>query len=198
MAKKAVKAPPKKLVMLGAAGLLVVLVLFVVYRKFLATPEPTAVVIAPAEPKPAPAPEPTSAAPQTSAGQMVAKAKETVAAVEEGQVAAANEAAQPFEAKATPAPVEEKTSTAEPEEAPAATTPAAPPQASPGFRAFVEKLKVGGYRPGSPARVQLNGVVYKAGEVVEPGLGIVFTGVDEAGHNLIFKDNSGATVLRHF
>lgn len=183
---------------------------FVLYKKFvtkpdgeaaaLATPAPAATAIQ-TEPPPQASPEP-----QTAAGRLIQKAQETVAAVETGRVAAGNEAAaaatqQAATAAASETPLETipEPAVAPPEPAPAAVpAPPPPPEASTEVYAFVDKIKVGGYRPGPPARVQLNGVIYKEGDMVEPSLGIVFVGVEKETHNLVFKDGAGALVRRRF
>jgi hypothetical protein len=66
------------------------------------------------------------------------------------------------------------------------------------FRAFVDKLKIVGFRVGPPARLFVEGVTLRSGDVMDSGLGVVFVGVDTATSELIFKDPTGALVRRHF
>ena len=80
-------------------------------------------------------------------------------------------------------------------------TPAAPgPVAGPNprVRAFVGQLKIGGLRPGPPARLFIGGITFKAGDVIDPSLGVVFVGVDTETNELIFQDPTGAVVRRLF
>lgn len=71
-------------------------------------------------------------------------------------------------------------------------------EASPAFRSFVANARVSGVFQGSPPRAVINGKLTRVGEAVDSGLGITFEGIDATGHNLVFKDRSGATVLRRF
>lgn len=80
-----------------------------------------------------------------------------------------------------------------------ATTPLdAAPEANGSFRAFVANAKVSGVFQGTPARAVINGKLSRAGDIVEPTLGITFTGIDSEKRHLVFKDKSGATVSRRF
>jgi len=74
----------------------------------------------------------------------------------------------------------------------------AAPEVAPEFRAFVVGARISGIFQGNPARAVINGKLSRAGEVVDPGLGITFEGLDDARKNLVFKDRSGATVTRRF
>lgn len=71
-------------------------------------------------------------------------------------------------------------------------------EASPAFRTFVAGAKVSGVFQGAPARAMINGKLLKAGETVEPELGVIFAGVDSERRQLQFKDRSGATVSRKY
>jgi hypothetical protein len=71
-------------------------------------------------------------------------------------------------------------------------------EAAPAFKAFVANAKVSGVFQGSPSRAVINGRLTRLGEVVDPGLGIVFESVDSERRHLVFKDRSGATVSRRF
>jgi hypothetical protein len=74
----------------------------------------------------------------------------------------------------------------------------AAPEASAPFRTFVANAKVSGVFQGPPTRAMINGRLIRSGELVDPGLGITFTGVDSTRRQLIFQDKSGATVSRRF
>lgn len=74
-------------------------------------------------------------------------------------------------------------------------TPAGP---SPRFRAFVDQLKIGGFRVGPPARLFLGGITYNEGDVIDQDLGIIFAGVDPKTGEVMFKDGSGAALRRQF
>ncbi len=76
----------------------------------------------------------------------------------------------------------------------------APPPVVPSlqFRAFVDKLKIVGVRVGPPPRLFVEGVTFRAGDVLDAGLEVVFVNVDTANKELIFKDSTGAIVRRHF
>lgn len=74
----------------------------------------------------------------------------------------------------------------------------AAPEATPEFRAFIVNARISGVFQGNPARAVLNGRLIRAGEVVDAGLGITFDGLDPERRNLVFKDQSGATVARRF
>ncbi len=70
--------------------------------------------------------------------------------------------------------------------------------ASAAFRTWVANVQIGGVFNGATARVLLNGRTYRAGQVVDDTLGIVFEKYDETTKSIIFRDKSGATVSRHF
>ena len=80
----------------------------------------------------------------------------------------------------------------------ATTTMEAAPEATAPFRSFVANAKVSGVFQGSPARAVINGKLTRAGDVVDPGLGITFDGIDSERRHLVFKDKTGATVSRRF
>ena len=71
-------------------------------------------------------------------------------------------------------------------------------EASAPFRTFVANAKVSGVFQGPPTRAMINGRLIRAGELVDGGLGITFTGVDSPRRQLIFQDKTGATVSRRF
>jgi hypothetical protein len=80
----------------------------------------------------------------------------------------------------------------------ATTAMEAAPEATAPFRSFVANAKVSGVFQGTPSRAVINGKLTRAGDVVEPGLGITFTGIDSDRRHLVFKDRTGATVSRRF
>jgi hypothetical protein len=53
-------------------------------------------------------------------------------------------------------------------------------------------------RVGPPPRLFVEGVTFRAGDVIDAELGVVFADVDTANKELIFKDATGAVVRRHF
>jgi len=83
-----------------------------------------------------------------------------------------------------------------PPPAPQAVPP--PPVPSLRFRAFVDRLKIGGIRVGPPLRLFVDGVTLRQGDFIDGDLGVVFVGIDPATSELIFKDQTGAEVRRHF
>lgn len=71
-------------------------------------------------------------------------------------------------------------------------------EASAAFRTFVANAKISGVFQGSPARAFINGRLARAGDVVEPTLGITFEGVDSSRYQLVFRDRTGAIVARKY
>ena len=80
--------------------------------------------------------------------------------------------------------------------APTAVHP--PPEPTPQFRAFVDHLKINGVRAGPPARLFVDGIACRPGDVLDHDLGVVFDSVDAATSQIIFKDATGAVVRRRF
>jgi hypothetical protein len=76
--------------------------------------------------------------------------------------------------------------------------PPPPPEPSPQFRAFVEHLKINGVRTGPPARLFVDGVACRPGDVLDRDMGVVFDGVDAATSEVLFKDATGAVVRRRY
>ncbi len=66
------------------------------------------------------------------------------------------------------------------------------------FRLFVANARITGVFQGSPARVMINGKLTRAGDRVDPDLGIVFDGLSPDRRQLIFSDRSGAKVFRGY
>lgn len=108
--------------------------------------------------------------------------------------------AAPIKPAAPPPPAPTRT-TAVTTIAPGMSAPApveATPAAAPEFRAFVVGARISGIFQGNPARAVINGKLSRAGEIVDPGLGITFEGLDDGRKSLVFKDRTGATVTRRF
>ncbi len=102
--------------------------------------------------------------------------------------------------EATPAPTDGSVTAYAPGEVTVPEVQAEPaaPQPGPEFIAFVETARIGGVFQGSPARAFINGRTVRAGETVDERLGVVFVGLDDSRLRLIFRDASGAEVIRKF
>jgi hypothetical protein len=61
------------------------------------------------------------------------------------------------------------------------------PQPTPEVLAYAQGLKISGVLPGPPAKARLNGQLWRAGDTIEPSLGIVWAGVDTTQQRLILK-----------
>lgn len=67
------------------------------------------------------------------------------------------------------------------------------PKPSAEFMQWAETLKVSGVVVGTPAKVMLNGRVFRAGQTVNPELGVVFAGVEDGVNKYVLvRDGSGA------
>jgi hypothetical protein len=75
---------------------------------------------------------------------------------------------------------------------------AAATEATPEFRSFVANAKISGIFQGVPSRAFINGRLHRAGELIDPALGITFETVDAERKQIIFKDRSGAIVARRY
>ncbi len=163
---------------------------------------------------------PLARPPQSTAGKLVGKAQEAIAAREaSGQVSGVDEVME----DATPEGAAPRPPRAETPAAAVATTPAAPAAASvdatgateptarpatpavqtrpnPGapFRTFVANMRVNGVFQGDPGRAFINGRMYHVGEVVDAPLGIRFTSLDPARKTLYFEDRTGAQMGRRY
>ncbi|MDD2763236.1 MAG: hypothetical protein PHE83_04575 [Opitutaceae bacterium] len=178
----------------GGIGLLVVIgVAYMGYRRSTAVPVPPPKPVVVGKPAPTPVEAKPAAKPQTTLGQAVEKARETVAAVEANHTAPAVAV---IRSETAPAPVAAQVTPSSPPAAPAASAVISGP--NPEFRTFVEKLKIGGVRIGPPPRLLLEGVTYKPGDVIYQPFGIVFVGVDAKTKELLFKDDTGAVVRRRY
>jgi hypothetical protein len=72
----------------------------------------------------------------------------------------------------------------------------AAPAASSAFRTAVANLKISGFIGGPSAKALINGRLVHVGDVIDSSLGITFAGEQE--DQLVFKDRSGATVVRRY
>jgi hypothetical protein len=71
-------------------------------------------------------------------------------------------------------------------------------EATPAFRTFVANAKITGVIAGTPGKIILNGRLARAGDVIDPTLGVVFDAIDAERKLLVFKDKTGAVVTRKF
>ncbi len=71
-------------------------------------------------------------------------------------------------------------------------------EAVPAFRSFVANAKVTGVIVGTPGKIILNGRLARAGDMVEPALGVTFEGIDGDRKLLVFRDKSGAVVTKKY
>lgn len=212
--------PARKRVVMLAGGLAAVLLLggagYFGYRKFLAAPPPP-----PPPPAKKTAPAPATKAPVANNAQptpsdamnkvahapanAINKAQDAVAArsasgqtrVEGEDVSTKAAVTDPAGAKAG-AP-KTKSATAVTSVAPgvtATTRVEAPVEANPAFTTFITNAKISGVVWGAKPSVFINGKLVRAGEIVDPTLGITFDGVDIEKRQVLFKDKSGATVAR--
>ena len=71
------------------------------------------------------------------------------------------------------------------------TDPKSPP-ASAAFRQVVQSLKISSIVPGNPAKMMLNGRLFRTGELIEDTLAVTFVAVDSEKKLVLFRDKSGA------
>lgn len=69
---------------------------------------------------------------------------------------------------------------------------------TPAFRSFVANAKITGVIVGTPGKIILNGRLARAGDLVDPGLGITFDNIDGERKLLVFKDKTGAVVTKKY
>jgi hypothetical protein len=81
---------------------------------------------------------------------------------------------------------------------PAVTEPEPPPQPSEIFRNYIIGLRVSGVFQGENARALLNGKMYHLGDMLDPVRKIEFYKIDAEAKQLIFRDDTGAIVSRHY
>lgn len=160
--------------------------------------------------------DPVVASPQSLAGKMVGKARDTVAVREHsGQVAGVDEvlSATPTADAASSAARRAKPARTVPAEtsvsatSPAADAPVevaappekpAPPPASLAFRTYVGNMRVNGVFQGEPGRALLNGRMVGVGEMADSQLGIRFAQIDSTKKVLTFEDKAGSVVQRRY
>lgn len=107
----------------------------------------------------------------------------------EGQSAAGVPAAKAAAAGAQPPPTRVVTATVE-------EKPQIP--ASAAFRQFVSEMVIRGVFQGNPPRVSINGRTFRAGEIVDKGLGVIFVGIDAEKKTITFRDATGAVITRKY
>ena len=78
-----------------------------------------------------------------------------------------------------------------------ASPPGAPAPSQP-FLYWVAGLNISGVLQGSPARIRLNNVLTREGELANPALGITFDHLEPAKKLIVFRDRSGALVTRNY
>lgn len=155
----------------------------------------------------APAPSSTANSLAHVPVKAINKAQTTTAAQ-----AAATDATNEVLASETPVPAAHGTATATPNAAPAPAAATTVTELAPGvsatvaaeasttasaaFRTFVANLSVKGVVGGSSPKALINGRLIRVGDVVDSNLGITFAGVSD--NQLVFKDHSGATVMRRY
>ncbi|HWA86591.1 MAG TPA: hypothetical protein VG710_10240 [Opitutus sp.] len=179
---------PLKIVILAAAGVILLTGGFIGYR-ILTAPLPAPPPLPPHRPVvPAKKPQPTASAPAA---------------------ATAKPAAEAAPASATAPAATAKVQAAPPPPAVVATAQLAPGvtasiadgdvsgAASSEFRTWVSNARVNGVL-GTPPRALINGRTVRAGDTVDEPLGITFAGVDVSKHSLVFRDRSGAIVRRRY
>ncbi|MES1166976.1 MAG: hypothetical protein ABUL68_03145, partial [Pseudomonadota bacterium] len=72
-------------------------------------------------------------------------------------------------------------------------------EASPAFRTWAANVRIAGVFPGrEPPRAVINSRAMDAGQIVDDALGIVFESVDADKKILVFRDKTGARVLRKY
>jgi hypothetical protein len=144
--------------------------------------------------------------PVSAAGKAIANARDIVAAQEklekeQGVTSVLEEPAAPIAPKspaassqATHAPV-----TASQQDASSAVTePEPPPPANEAFKNYIINLRVSGVFQGENARALLNGKMYHLGDTLDPVRKIEFYKIDADAKQLIFRDDTGAIVSRHY
>jgi hypothetical protein len=144
--------------------------------------------------------------PVSAAGKAVAKARDVIAAQdklekEQGVTSVLEEPAAPITPKSpamsgqtTHAPI-----AAGQQDAPhAVTEPEPPPLPSDAFKNYIIGLRVSGVFQGENARALLNGKMYHLGNMLDPVRKIEFYKIDADAKQLIFRDDTGAIVSRHY
>lgn len=217
------KPAGKKRTLLIAGGAAALLVIagggFFAFKKFTAPPPPpppakkaapAATAKAPAATTKSPAAQPTPSETLNKVAQAPAaainKAQEAIAAkrasgqsridgAADGVDIADKPATEPTKAGAPKTTASKAMTTVAP--GVTATTPVdAAVDASLAFRSFVSNAKISGVVWSAKPVAFINGRLARVGDTVEPNLGIIFDGVDREKMQIIFKDKSGAVVVR--
>jgi len=154
--------------------------------------------------------------PDSLPGNVIAKAKEAIAANNTALVDPINEILTPATAPVSKPPVENPAATPPPAantspaqepastakiattSAPAVPTPAPAPDPSPAFRSYVVNLRISGVFQGESARAMLNGKMYRLGETVDSKLGIIFLRLEPENKRIVFEDGRGAIMSRRY
>jgi hypothetical protein len=135
--------------------------------------------------------------PASLAGQLVDKAREAAAAQAgrfEGMDDLGVESRTP--AAATPSPAAaDGVMAAMP---PRVEEPAPAPVPSAAFTRFVTEMRISGVFQGDPPRALINGRTIRAGEPIDIGLGIVFTGIDVDRRLILIREASGAVAAKKY
>jgi hypothetical protein len=66
------------------------------------------------------------------------------------------------------------------------------------FKNFVANLQINGVFEGDPPRMLIGHRIYEAGDVIDPELGVVFTGIDPTREVVLLKDSSGVTLVKKY
>jgi hypothetical protein len=174
------------------------------YTKFMGETTAPEVIVTPQRPAP---PSPTLNAIAAAPAKAIQKAEAVVAAVnanvERDDASSVPEESAASSRKAAPKPVEKDVApvTSTTQLAPGltvTTTAKVEGDASPAFRSWVAQARVSGVFQGTPARILINGRTVTEGDLVDDALAITFNGIDAAAHTLVFRDRTGATVVRKF
>lgn len=145
--------------------------------------------------------------PQSAAGKAVARARDTIAAAEqreidEGVTSVLNEPATTPPANLPAQAQNVVTSASSARAANVEGTPAA--QAEPvvppsdAFKQFVKALRVNGVFQGENPRAMLNGKMYSVGAELDAKLAITLFKIEPEAKQLIFRDDTGAIIPRHY
>jgi hypothetical protein len=174
-----------------------------VYRKLAAPKTPAPVAEVPKRPS---TPSTTLNELSTVPARAIEKAKATIATAHESEkervetVTSSDEPPARPAAKAEPKPAPVTTATTQLSPGITVTTTAkdVAGDASPEFKNWVAQARVSGVFRGSPARALINGRTVSAGQIVDEKLEITFEGIDASSKNLVFRDHTGASVVRKF
>lgn len=73
-----------------------------------------------------------------------------------------------------------------------------PPRVSASFQRFVAEMRISGVFQGEPARAMINGRTIREGDLVDPGLGIRFLGLDIDRRLVLLEEPSGAQAAKKY